>query len=142
MNALTPYLMYIKVALVAALIAGAVWTTRDHYKGVIAKQDLALSQASAALVKQKMDNILEGEVQHDKDQALINFLRNESGIVRIHIPGSCGSTEGTTDQDGRARLLSEKIDRALAEVQAGDGLDSQRADQINIDAIRSNTANR
>ena len=136
------YLGYIKIALVAAVVAFTVWLMRDHYEGVIAKKDAALQAANATYLKQKNEIILKAGEQHDKDQLIINSLRDRIKRLRnVHIPViKCGPND-SADQDGRARLLSEKIDRALGEVREGDGVDSARCDQLNIDAIRSNKIN-
>jgi hypothetical protein len=144
MKFLDPYIMYLKLAAIAALVAGAVYLTRDHYTGVIAKKDLDLAAKSAELIKTKNDFITKAGEQHATDQETINALRNlPPRVVRIHVPiSSCGDAKGTPDQDRATRLLSEKIDSALAEVREGDRTDAFRCDQLNIDAIASNAANK
>ena len=101
-----------------------------------------VEQASKDAISQKNALILEGSNQHEKDQQLIDFLRTESGSVRIHLPGNCPDTHGKTDQDGTARIFSNRMDETFARLQAGTSRLIERCDQLNIDAIRSNTENR
>ena len=146
MTALAPFLGYIKLAGIVALVILTWWLAGEHYKGIALKDQVSRDKASAALIAKKDAQIKEGDTQHGQDQVLINNLTGElarANRMPIHIPTRCdGNTEGGSDTDGGSGIFSEAIDSALAEVREEDGRDSQRCDQINIDAIRSNTANR
>jgi len=76
--------------------------------------------------------------QHDLDQARIERLHAAAGRVRIHLPTCPPRPDDTAATDGGARLLSERVDRRLAEFQARVGRLIARCDQLNIDAIRAN----
>jgi len=128
--------------LVAAIFtAGYFFGWRGPHDQLV-KYKAQVEQANKDATAEKIAKIQEGSAQHDKDQALITFLRNESGSVRIHIPSHCPDPQSKTDSDGGARLFSDQIDAALAEVRESDRIDAFRCDQLNIDARQSNTANR
>lgn len=119
------------------------YATSDHYEKLAAQKQLEQDKASADLIRKKTDLILKGEAQHATDQATINFLAAESGSMQVHIPTHrCGNTKGTADQDRSAGVLSNRVDEAFANLQAGVGRLIQRCDQLNIDAIQLNATTR
>lgn len=153
MNWIKANIFWFKLAgvaiIIAAIFGAGVYVTKDHYEAIIAKNQVERDKAVQA---QKDANLKlladisalrsEKETEHATNQLTVNNLTQRVAAlsrVRIHIPSSgTGCSSGTAGQsaDGRSRLLSEKIDAALAEVQRDDGADSARCDQLNIDTIR------
>lgn len=79
------------------------------------------------------------EIQHDKDQAVINQLADDARRVRIHLPVCPDNTaSAAAGQNGEAGLLSGRMDQLFAEFQTKVGSLIARCDQMNIDAIRAN----
>ncbi|MHB0965334.1 MAG: hypothetical protein ACYC36_02660 [Bellilinea sp.] len=157
-TALEPYLIWIKLALVAALAAGAfvagVHSSKTHYETIIAtnqiKTDGLVQAQQAANVKLLADNAAltkAAEVQHASNQSTINALTKrvaDLSVVRIHIPTSsstvCAGTQPGPDQDGASRILSDGVDEGFARLQARVSELVQRCDQLNIDAIKMNAS--
>ena len=77
--------------------------------------------------------------QHDEDQAVIDDLHAAAGRVRIHLSVCPGNAAGQ-NPDGSAGLLPDRVDQRFAEFQARVGRLITRCDQLNIDAIRANSA--
>jgi hypothetical protein len=155
MNWISANIFWFKLAgvaiVIAAIFGSGVYVTKNHYEAVIAQNQV---EHDKAVQIQKDANLklladisalrTEKETEHAINQQVVNDLTQRNAAlsrVRIHIPssgaGCSGSTSGQS-ADGRSRLLSEKIDAALAEVQSNDGADSARCDQLNIDTIRLN----
>lgn len=78
---------------------------------------------------------LAGE-QHEKDQATITRLANESSRVRVKFPICKSSVEENTD--GGNGILSDRMEQGFAELQGKVGELMLRCDKLNIDAIESN----
>ena len=154
MNALEPYMLWIKLAAIALLIAAAsfaTWyATSDHYEKQMAQQEnkwqqayIASAEMQAAALVAEINKRTNAEAQHAKDQLAINSLTQQLGGVRIHIPTGCGQAgkSSVTGQgaNGGGGVFPERVDAAFAELQAGVGRLIQRCDQINIDAIKLNS---
>jgi hypothetical protein len=157
--ALEPYVLAIKlafiliaaVALIGAGAYGSWYVTRDHYEKILADEHL---QQAAAVQNQLIENqklaaahaaqITTTETQHAKDQLTLNALRDQLDRVRIHIPiGGCatpGAGQAGADPDRTTGLLSERVDAAFADLQAGVGRLTARCDQLNIDARQANAS--
>ena len=141
------------ISLSAALLctgAAAAWyTTSDHYQKILAEERLQHAEiVNLQLTKiqgraaERAAKITNAEVQHAKDQLFINSLRAQSGRVRIHFPpGGCtlpGTPRASADTGGGAGVLSERVDAAFADLQAGVDRLAARCDQLNIDARQQN----
>lgn len=83
------------------------------------------------------DKLKQAEVQHDQDQAVIDKLHDDAGRVRIHLP-TCSTANSGPGEDGKAGVLSARVDAVFADFQDRVGGIIRRCDQLNIDAIREN----
>lgn len=140
------------IALVIGLAAGAIpawWLTADHYQGAIAKAEVDRQQAviveqekSRAGLLAYAQRIVEAGVQHDQNNRIITDLRSRLDGVRINIPACpvrAASPAATgADRDRGTGALSARVDELFAELQARTGALVERADALNIDAIRRN----
>ena len=157
--ALEPYVLVMKLALIlitaAALIGagayGSWYVTSNRYEKILADEHL---QQAAVVQNQMIENqklaaahaaqITTAETQHAKDQLTLNTMRDQLDRVRIHIPiGGCAMSETSqagSNPDGTTRILSERVDAAFADLQAGVGRLTARCDQLNIDAIQVNSS--
>ena len=136
------YKLIFGVVLVAGIFTtGYFFGWRNQHDSLV-RYKSQVEQANKDAIAAKNSLILEGSNQHEKDQALIDFLRTESGSVRVHIPRNCPDSQGKADPGGASGVLPNEIDSALAEVQEGDRTDAYRCDTLNAEAIESNTANR
>jgi hypothetical protein len=137
------YKILILFILFAANSVATWYFAADHYGNKAAQLQIKQDKQSAALVAEKDANILKGAIQHELDQATITFLAAESGKLQVHIPAvSCDNTKGSANKDGTSRLLSARVDEEFAVFQTKVTAIIQRADQLNIDAIQANTANK
>lgn len=144
---LKPYIVALQLAAAALLLIGTnylTWRlTSDSYIKEAQQQQIARDQASAKLIADRDAQILQGGIQHAKDQRTITDLAARNRSMQIHFPtAGCGVTQGGADSDRAGGILSAGVDAAFAELQKGAGILVQRCDQLNIDAIQSNTANK
>lgn len=93
-------------------------------------------EAQTAALIAYADKIKLAQEQHDHDQTTINDLHDTAGRVRIHL-SACTGTSGK-DQDGKTRILPDRVDQLFADFQARVGGIIAKCDQLNIDAIRMN----
>jgi hypothetical protein len=84
-------------------------------------------------------NKAEGE--RDANQNIIDQLNAHARSVRIHIP-ICPSVAGAEDKNGTAGVLSQRVDESFARLQERTGQLFKRCDELNLDAIKVNAANR
>lgn len=96
------------------------------------KRDEAQKEALLAYA----NRINQAEVQHDKDQAVIDKLHDDASGVRIHLP-TC--PDPSKDQNGKTGVLSGRVDQVFADFTARTGRLIQECDQLNVDAIRLNS---
>ena len=148
---MNPYVILGIVLLWVASIAGTgVYEYRDGAAVTTAandKQRIEENAKSAKLIAEKDALILQGGIEHAKNQTRINNLATQladAKRVQVHIPvAQCGGdTKGSADPNGASGILSTGVDDAFAKLQDGVSRLVQRCDQLNIDAIASNTANR
>jgi len=126
---MSPYIILAVVLTVTAAAGGGYAKGRHDESMVQVEQQRDGLLAYAERIKQ-------GEVQHDADQDRINRLTADLGRVRVHIP-ACPTS---TDQSGVAGVFSDRVDEEFGRLQARAGELFQRCDQLNIDAIRLNSA--
>jgi hypothetical protein len=100
------------------------------------KRDEAQREALIAYA----NRITQAQEQHDHDQVLIDHLHDDADSVRIHLSAACNSASAGTNSDGGAGLLQSRVDQLFADFQHRVGSLIARCDQLNIDAIRANTA--
>lgn len=143
---------FIAILVVAGAGAfGGWWVTSDYYQAKINALKAANSDAVNAqlqrqqkLMADRAEQIRLAGEQHALDQLTITRLGNQLAGVRVHVPVSCGPVPGTsqasTDSNGTGGILSERVDAAFTELQAGVGQLVQRCDQLNIDAIQVNAS--
>jgi hypothetical protein len=146
---MNPYLILGIVLFWGASLGGAgVYEYRNGVtvtKAAYEMQQIAVDQKSAILIADKDAKILEGGTQHGKDQIVIDRLAGElSDRLQIHIPTARCSvdTQVGTNTNGASGILSSGVDTSFARLQAGVSRLVERCDQLNVDAIASNTANR
>ncbi len=146
---MNPYAILAIVVVWVASVGGAgVYEYRNGVtvtKAAYEKQQIQVDAKSAALIATKDALILEGDTQHGKDQITIDRLAGQlSDRMQVHIPtAKCSAnSQGSTDTNGAGRILSDGVDAIFARLQAGVGRLVERCDQLNIDAIASNTSNR
>jgi hypothetical protein len=142
-----PYMLYIKLAAAAALLAatsyGTYKVTSNHYIVIAQQKQIDVDKASAKLIAEKDAKIKQGDEQYAKDQATINFLASESGSVQVHIPTpSCRNTQSSPDTSAASGVFSAAVDAAFKRLQDGISKIIQQCDQLNIDARKSNEANK
>lgn len=110
------------------------------------KQQIETDAKSAKLIADKDAKIHEGDTQHGKDQIVIDHLAGQLSDNRmpLHFPtAKCSAnTKVGTDTNGASGILSAGVDDAFSRLQAGVSRLVERCDQLNIDAISNNTANR
>ena len=146
---MNPYVILGIVLFWGASITGAgVYEYRNGVAvttAVYEKQQIEVDAKSAKLIADKDSKIHEGDTQHGKDQILIDSLAGQlSDRMQVHFPTtrcSANSKVGT-NSDGASGVLSSGVDETFAKLQAGVSRLVERCDQLNIDAIASNTANR
>lgn len=91
--------------------------------------------------EKRIEIINQSQVQHDKDQAIINLLADK--LKRLQIRGICGNsmqpgTGTTTSQNSGAWTFSETVDTNFTRLQQRTSELFRKCDQINIDSIRLN----
>lgn len=105
--------------------------------------DAQIAADNTALIKANAEKIYEGEMQHEKDIAIIGDLRSQLDRVRVHFPaGSCtvsGVGATTASADAASGVLPIDVDRAFAKLQSGVTELMQVCDKLNVDAIRMNS---
>lgn len=127
-------------AISAALVAFGTWyVTSDHYQKEMAQYQLEAAKVVIAQAEEHAAKLKKAGEQHATDQSTINTLRNAER-VRIHIPVDCSVPDASQDQDGRAGVLSARVDEAFEKFQSGVEQLIFRCDQLNIDARASNNS--
>jgi hypothetical protein len=129
---------------------GAWYMTSDHYQAIIAQDRLNTIGAVQAqlLANQKLsdDRALksrDAEVQHAKDQLVINRLNHDLAGVRIKLPETdCSTMPGTgqaaADSNHAGGVAAARADEYLAETQRAIQDIGLRCATLNSDAIEAN----
>lgn len=140
------------IALLIGLAAGSIpswWLTADHYQGAIARAEVARWNAifeeqekSRAGLLAYANRIIQAGAEDEKNTRTITDLRRTLDRVRINFP-VCPVPEGGAaatgaDHDRSAGVFSNGVDAAFAELQKATGRLVERADELNLDAIRRN----
>jgi hypothetical protein len=141
---------YLAAGILALACYGTWYATSDHYEKKIAEVQLSMAGAvQTQLVANQVESdakaalIQKGVDQHEKDQLVINRLHNDvsglqvTGICRSTLPSTNQASEGT---DAAGGVLSSRVDEEFARLQKRTDELIQRCDQLNIDAIRLNSA--
>jgi len=128
-------MIYLRLAVIAAVslaLYGAYWTIDNHgyQRAMTEMRDAALVVAQEQAKRLKLS-----QEKHDADQATIARLAADARRVRVNFPSCPRSSEG---ENGGSRVLSDSVDAAFADLQEATGRLVERADQLNIDAIRQN----
>lgn len=104
------------------------------------KDKIARDEAKWQALQALNAKINQAQEQHDHDQVTIDTLADDARRLRIHLPTACDAAAAGADPDRAARLLSDRVDASFAELQDRAGRLFTRCDQLNIDAIRANSA--
>lgn len=138
------------IILLIGLSGGAIpayLVTSTYYQKVIAQEHE--EQQKAVIEQQELNRrefleyanrIVKSEADHDKNIHTIRNLNRELNGLRIAFP-TCpvsDTTEAGADSDGRARILSDELDAAFADLQKEAGRLVERCDELNVDATRAN----
>jgi hypothetical protein len=151
---MNPLFSQLKLAIGAVIILFTIYCTwyitSDHYQKQIVEIQLGMATATQTQLLADQQALIEeaakrklAEEDHAKDQLYINNLHDDAKRVQIH--SICGgamppANKTGADPDRAARLLSDRVDAAFAELQSRVGQLVQRCDQLNIDARLSNAS--
>jgi hypothetical protein len=150
-SAASPWLKQIQIGIAVALLVGTAWGVhkldKDHYEGIMAKQQVEWQQAAAKESRDFIDRMIKAEGERNENAAIVDHLGDyiaglQPTVIRIPAPRSCEKQTSKSADDASwlaVRRLEGYTCQSKDDTNAIDKL-LKRCGILNIDTIKLNNS--